>query len=321
MPTSPSKLTTLRPDLKTVVEFDLEMQRRNYIGLQLMPRFDVPRRSGTFGKIPIEQLLAATGEKLERAARSGFSRRDWTFTEDSFATKSRGVEEPVDDDESEIYRDYFDAELVAAMRAYDRLFGGYERRIVAQAIDATETASQTTAAGTVWSTSASATPRANVKAAGKAIWDRTGYWPNVVAIGRLAYRDLQDCDEIIDRMAGQGSGVSSLPREVTLQRLAEIFDVERVVVADAIQLSSGGTVSQIFPATKALVMRAATGPDFSEPCFGRTLVYTGVSGDFDPTPETYRDEPVKSDIVRMQHESQEKVLYSEMAQVITGIAS
>ncbi|MDM4014969.1 major capsid protein [Roseiconus lacunae] len=318
MPQSPNKLTTLRPDLRSVVDFDLEMERRKYIGLQIMPRLDVSRQSGTFGRIPIAQLKGAGDEKLERAARSGFSRADWEFVEESYATKQRGVEEVIDDREAEIYADFFDAEMIAAMRAYDRLFSGYENRVVAAAVTATENAAQTTAAGNKWNT-ATGDPRKNVKAAAKAIWDRTGLWPNTVVVSRLVHRELIDNAKIIERMAGLGAGKSTMPSEVTRERLAELFDVDQYLVADSITLSSGGTVQSLFPSTKALVLRAASGPDIQAPAFGRTFVYSDVAGDFDPVPESYREEKVSGDVVRLQHESQEKVLYPELAEVITGV--
>lgn len=312
------KLTTLRPDLGTLHEFDLDMQRRNYVGLQIMPRFDVARQSGKFGRIPIEQLLAAGDEKLERAALSGFSRQEWEFVEESFATTERGVEEPIDDREAELYADYFDAEVIAAARGMERLFSGYERRVLAQAIDATETASRTTAADTPWDNS-NATPRGDVRAAAKKIWERTGLWPNTLVVDQLAFLNLQDCAEVIDRLASAGAGSSTAPGDITAMKLAQFFGVDRVLVANAIKLGTGGTVQSLFPSSKALLLRTAMTNDMREPCFGRTVVYSGIAGDFDPVPETYREENVVATIVRMRHESEEKVLYPEMAEVITGL--
>ena len=315
MPAPSVANVTLRPDLGTLHEFDLDMQRQNYVGLQIMPRFDVARQSGKFGRIPIEQLLAAGDERLERAAATGFSRMEWKFEDESFSTDERGVEEPIDDREAELYADYFDAEQVAATRAIERLFAGYERRVLKVAIDQSVSDSRTTAAGTPW-TSNNATPRDDVKTASRAIFERTGMWPNTLVINRYTMQNLQDCIQIIERLTSSGAGQSGTARAINAQALAQFFDIDRVLVADAIKTSTGGSIAPLFPTDSALLLKAATDNDIRTPCFGRTLVYTGVTGDFEGFPESYREESIASTVIRARHESDEKVLYPEMAQVI-----
>jgi hypothetical protein len=311
----------LRPELGSLYEFDLDMQRRNYVGLQIMPRLDVARQSGKFGRIPIDQLLSAGTEKLERAATSGFSRQEWSFVDESFSTQERGVEEPIDDRESALYADYFDAEVVSTSRALERLFAGYERRVIAKAVDATVTAGQATAAAAAWDVPANADARGDVLTAARAIWQRSGLWPNTLVIDRLMLQNLQDSMQVIDRITSAGFGSSGLAKNINAAKLAEFFDIDRVLVADAIKLGSGGAVSSLFPTDKALLLRAAVNNDLREPCFGRTLVYQGVAGRFEGGVETYRQEEIAATIVRIRHESDEKILYPELAQVITGLST
>ncbi|MCA9138959.1 MAG: major capsid protein, partial [Planctomycetales bacterium] len=299
-----------------------------YIGLQILPRFNVPRQSGKFGRIPIDQLLAAGKEKLERAARSGFKRSDWEFAEDSYSTTERGAEEPIDDREAALYADYFDAETVAAQRAIERLYSDYERRIIALAIDANVTAGRETAAAATWDTNTGSPlsdPRGDVRTGAKAIWARTGMWPNTLVISQQTFETLQDNHQVIERITSNGAGASALPDDITLKALAQFFSIQQVLVAKAIQLSSGDVVSSLFPDDSALLLKAARGNDIQAPAFGRTFVYDGVVGSTEAdgvtsVPETYREENIKSTIVRVGQESDEKVLYPELAEVITGIA-
>ena len=300
-------------------DFSLEMQRRNYIGPRIMPIFPVQARTARFGKIALADLLAAGDEKLERAAKAGYSRADWKFTQDSFITQNRGVEEEIDDDERQLYATMFDAEMIAVQRAYERLFNKFDSLAVANSVDATVTASQTTAASAVWTNPATGTPRADVKAAKRAMWDRTGMTPNTLVVSEWRYEDLKDSDEIIERMSGQGAGESSKPNELTESKLAELLGVDQVLVAKAIEYD--GTVSSVFPDDKALLLRAPRTQSMAEPCFARTFVFAGIHGDFLPTPFTYRQEEIECDIVRLKHEYDQKVINSEMAQVITGLTS
>lgn len=307
-----------RQDLQTVEDFDLEMQQRNYIGSRILPTFGVQARTARFQRVRLKSLLAASDEKLERAAKTGYSRSDWDFEQDSFITQNRGVEEEIDDDEKALYATMFDAELMATQRAYERLFNNFDRLAIQNTVDIAENAGQTTAAGVVWSNKSAALPRDNVKAAKFAMWQRTGMMPNTLVISEWRFEDLKDNDQMIDRMAGQGSGESSKPNEITEAALAEILGVDQVLVAKAIEYD--GTVSSIFPEDKGLLLRAPRTSSLREPCFGRTFVFAGIHGDFLPSPFTYRQEEIECDIVRLKHEYEQKVMYTEMAEVITGIA-
>lgn len=318
MPQNPSSTAIPREDLQTVMDFDLEMQRRNYVGSRLMPLFGVQARSGRFPRIKLASLLAASGEKIERAAKAGFSRADWEFEIDSFVTVPRGVEEEIDDDERELYKDFFDCEMVATMRAYERLFNAYEQRVIAETVTATVTATHTAAATAAWDVAASADPRADVKAGKLYIWEKTGLMPNTLVISEWTMENLRDADAIIERINSAGAGSSTKPNEITEQQLAQVLGVDQVLVAKSVSYD-GTTVSSVFPSDKALLIRTPTTNDMREPCFGRTFVWTGAWGDFMAMPFSYRQENIAADIIRLAHESEEKTIYPELAYVITGV--
>jgi len=132
--------------------------------------------------------------------------------------------------------------------------------------------------------------------------------------------DCRDVQAIIDRLAGSGAGQSTRPDQINEQQLAQVLGVDQVLVAKSISYS-GGTVDSVFPRDKALLIRTPRTNNLAEPCYGRTFVYSGVWGDFLAMPYTYREEKIACDIVRLAHESQEKVMYSELAQVITGLVT
>ena len=95
MPSPTSSLATQRPDLATFLEFDLESEKSGYISTQVMPVQNVVSQSGSFGKIPIEQLLQQ--RETRRAPGAGYARGNFTFGTATYATEEHGAEEPVDD--------------------------------------------------------------------------------------------------------------------------------------------------------------------------------------------------------------------------------
>lgn len=323
-----SALSTLRPELSTFEELDLEMQRRGYVATEIMPSFQVGKASGTFSVIALKSLLANADADTKRTSTGGYNRGDYSFEERSFQTKENGWEEPVDSREKNMYSSFFDLEQVAALRAWEHVLNSLERRVIQAAVTDTVTAGQTTAAGAVWTNTSSATPIVDVNSASEAVWLRTGLWPDTLVLTRRAFRALRLTDDVINAVQAAGAGESAEQKKVTAAMLAEVFDVEKVVVADAIKNTANRgqavSIGSVFPENQALLCKSASSNDFKEPCLGRTFHWGGdgsvVGGDqLMGVVERYREESSRKDIVRVRHETDEFILYPEMAQVVTGI--
>jgi hypothetical protein len=319
MATPTTQLSRSRPDIaESFEEFDVEANANAMICTKLLPVFESNVQAGNFGRIPIEQMLETAD--VERASGSGYSRGNWEFEDVYFATKDYGREEPVDDRDARIYSDYFDAEVMAGKRARSTVLVEAEKRCAANTID--NGSINTTAAGTVWSTAASATPIANVNTAVLAVWGRTGVWPNALVLSYELFRYLRQVDEVLDRIESSGAGDQTRARDVTTQQIAEVMDLDYVLVAGAsentAQKGQSATVAQIWNRTKCLVTRIPTSQDLREPCLGRTFHWGQDGSAVGTIVESYRDETVRADIIRARHEVEEKIIYPEIAQVITG---
>jgi hypothetical protein len=316
MPSPSSSLATLRPDLASFEEFDLEMQRRGYVASRLLPVMDVATQTGPFGRIPIEQLLASTETK--RAPGAGYTRGDWKFETDSYACVEHGVEEPVDDREAAAYASYFDAELVSTRRAYERLLQAAERRVVSLVSSGV---TNTGAAAAAWSTLASATPITDIETACQAVYNACGMWPNAVFMSRKTARNARNTAQVLDRIKYSGHTDPKAGR-MTPEILAEIFDVERVVVADATKNTANvgqtASLSAVWTDSVVLVARIATTNDMREPCLGRTFHWAGDGSEQEGRVETYREEKIRSDVVRVRHDVHEKIIFPEAGYRITG---
>jgi len=323
MPSPTSSLATLRPDLATFLEFDLESEKNGYVATQVFPVIDVQSQAGNFGKIPLEQLLQQRDTK--RAPGSGYARGNWTFDKAVYATEEHGAEEAVDDREAKMYSEYFVAEQISTLRAFSSVLRNAEQR-VADAVFNTTTwtgSSLTTAVATPWSTLASAVPITNVEAAVQKVYDNSGLWANALIINRKVFRNLRNCSSIIDRINASGAGSPSKASDVTVEMLKAVFDLDYVIVAGTSKngAKEGQTASpsQIWSSSYAMVCKIATSPDMREPCIGRTFHWSQDGSSIGGTVETYREEKSRSDIIRVRHDVDEVTLYAEAGHLLSNI--
>ena len=326
MPSPSASLATLRPDLAdSFMEFDLAMDQAGFIANQVFPVVDVASQSGTFGKIPVEELLEQRDTK--RAPGSGYARGDFNFTTSTYACEEHGAEEVVDDREAKMYMDYFDAEQVAAMRAYSAVLRNAEQRVASAVFNSTTWtgSSLTTAITNEWDDVTNATPLVDVEAAVQKVYDNSGLWPNALIINRKVFRNLRNCDEIKDRIASSGAGESNAAGRVTRQQLAELFDLERIIVAGSTKNGAkegqSASPSQIWSGEYAMVCKVATSGDFKEPCIGRTFHWSEDGSSIGGTVEDYREEAVRGGVIRVRHDVDEIVLYPQAGHLLSNVTT
>lgn len=326
MPAPSSSIATLRPEIAgSLTEFDLAMDRSGFIWDRVLPVFEVAKSSGTFGKIPIEQLLQTRVTK--RAPGAGYARGNFTFTTDSFATEEHGAEEPVDDREAELYSDFFSAEVIAAQRAMDAVLRNAEKRVADMIFNATtwNGASLTTGITNEWDDYTNATPIDDVNAAVKKVWDNSGMWANALIINRHVFRNLRNCTQIKNAIASAGAGFATRARDITTQQLSEVFDLDHIIVAGSARNSANEgqalSIAPLWSNEYAMVCRVATSIDIKEPCIGRTFHWGQDGSSVMGTVESYRDETVRSNIIRSRHDVDEKVLHVEMGHLLSNITT
>lgn len=318
-----SSLSTLRPDLASFLQYELESDRAGYVASRVFPIVNVASQSGNFGKIPLSELLDERDTK--RNPGSGYARGNFTFTPATYSCEEHGAEEPVDDRESKMYGNYFDHEVVATARAFGAVLRNAEKRVADSVFNTTTWtgASLTTAVSTPWSTVATATPIADINSAVNKVYDGSGLWPNALIVNRKVFRHLRRCAEVIDKLEGAGAGNRAAQGDITAQMLADVFDLDMVIVAGASRNSAieGQTVtpSQIWSSSYAMVCKVATSMDMREPCIGRCFHWSEDGSQIGGAVETYREEKIRGDVVRVRHDVDEIVLYSAAGHLLSSI--
>jgi hypothetical protein len=326
MPSPSSSLATLRPDIaESFTEFDLAMNESGFIWNQVMPVTDVAKSSGTFGIIPIEQLLQARDTK--RAPGAGYARSGFTFTTSTFATEEHGAEEPVDDREAKLYAEYFDAELIAGMRAAHAVRLNAEIRI-ASAIYNTTTwngGALTTGITHEWDDATNAVPVDDVFAARALVYDGSGIWPDTLIINYKQFLNLLKCDQIIERIESAGAGSSSRAGQITVEMLAQCFNLRKILIGGGSKNSANegvaATPEMVWSDEYAMVCKTADTADFREPCVGRVFHWSEDGSSLNGTVETYREEAIRSDVVRVRHDVDEKVLYPQLGHLLSNVTT
>jgi len=320
-PTTSVNVDNLRPDLGSFLEFDLEMNRRKFIGARVLPLMDVSLAADVIGKIPIEQLLKRADAR--RTSSGGYNRLDWSFAKDSYACEEYGLEGVIDQRNARKYQNYFDAELATSRLVMHQVALEAEIRVASAIFNAT-TFSATTITNE-WDDADNATPITDVEASVNRVHDATGIWPNALIINLKVFRNLRLCDQILDRIAASGAGDRIRAQDVTESMLQALFDLDHIIVAggDYNSADEGQTASiaPIWSNEYAMVAKVADTNDIAEPALGRTFHWTADGSQQGGTVESYYSDETRSDVVRVRHDVDEKLLYVECADLMDNITT
>jgi hypothetical protein len=320
MPRPASGTTIQRPDLGAIA-YETMLAPDIYIADALLPYFETPEVSGDYPKIKVEQFLKTADTR--RAPRSNYQRDDWEFATGNFTCQDHGHEEPVDDVEARMYRRYFDAEVVAVERAVQKMRLAREVRTAALLFSTTYI-TQTGAVSTEWSTAASCTPKADVKAAIDALRAARGIMPNSVVMSYKVFQNVLISKELKDYL--QYTSPHLIETEMAQRdMLAKYFGVDQIVVGKALYDSTDkgqtATLAEVWDDEYVLVARlAGNARDLKEPCVGRTFLWTGDSPQ-QLVVEQYREEATRSNIYRVRNNVSEALVYAGAGYLLSNISA
>lgn len=322
MPNPTPSTTVQRPDLGSLAwEYMLESSQRGFIGMSVLPVFDVTEQSADYPKIPIESLLKVPETK--RAARSGYSRGDWEFETGTYSCQEHGWEEPVDDQEANLYQRFFDAESVSVEIAVDTILRGHELR-VASMVGNTSNAGGNSAVTAAWSDPTNATPKADVKTGIQLMRGISGLAPNVGVCSLKVLENVLVTEELRNYL------------QYTSPHLVEGLDAQRATLARYLGLSDilvGGAIQDTANKGQSTVigdiwddaffslMRVSGGEQrLREPVFGRTFLWSTDAPNV-VTTEQYREEQTRSNIYRVRQNVDEAIVFVGAHYLLTGVTA
>jgi len=125
---------------------------------------------------------------------------------------------------------------------------------------------------------AASTPIEDVRRGVRTVHESTGFRPNKMVLGRAVYDALLDHPDIVGRIdRGQTSGPAMVMRDA----LAALFELDEVLVMDAIQntANEGATNVHAFIGGKnALLLYTPSSPGLMIPSAGYTFTWSGLLG-------------------------------------------
>lgn len=321
MPRPTSATTLQRPDLGALAyEYMLEASQRGFIGLELLPIFEVPEQSADYPVIPIEAILKVPVTK--RAPDGSYPRSGWEFETGTYSCEEYGWEERIDDAEANLYARYFDAEEVAVKRAVDILLRQQEKRISAAMFNTSNFSN--TAVSTEWSTAATCTPRADVNTGKQAMRAASGLMPNVLAMSLKVLENLLLTAEITDALK-YTNPIELGGMEAQKRVLAQYFGVDRILVGNAIydagKKGKAMSITDLWDDEYLGLFKVSTGgKDLKEPIVGRSFLWESDSPQ-NLTTESYREEQTRSDVFRVRHNIDEAFVFTGAGYLLSNITA
>lgn len=322
---SPSSAITRFELGTTFEEFDLKMNQAGFIGGQVLRPRMVSKNAADVGKVPLKQLLQSRSTK--RATGASYARDNWEFDKYTYAVNEFGKEEPLDDAQLAIFGDILDAERISADRAEDAVLNEFERD-VATAVYNTTTwtgASLTTAITNEWDDFTNAAPVNDVMSAINAVEIGSGLQANALVINRKVFRNLTQCNQIVDRIKYTQTPTVDMIRNA----LADLLGLKYILVAGGLKNTANegqtAAISRIWSDEYAMVCRVAEGDDPRESCIGRTFIWDGDSyaapgdgGRLAVLIEEYREESVRGTVYRARNNRDIVIMYPQAGHLLSN---
>lgn len=323
MPFSARKKALVRGDLGVAVdEYRQGPMAFGWIAEKILKPMVVPMQSSEFPVIPIEAMLSQQNTK--RAMRGFYNRSDYEVEMGFYSTKENGWEELIDERELKLYRNLFDAEIIAVNRATGIIMRAQEMRVAAKLFNA---ANFDGAGVTVpWSTLATATPISDIAAAINVVRGKCGMIPDTLVLPYAAFQNVRRCAQVSEllKYTFPGKDINSM----TAEQLAQVLDVQRIVVGDEqVNIAKKGKAAilgEIWNPEYALLTSTAQSESFDEPCIGRIVRWDEESGagEGGTIVEQYYVDGNRSDTYRVRNDSDELLLktYDDTGAVKSDIA-
>ena len=323
-----------RADISTVL-MEAVGQEKQFIAQQVFPVFPSATEIGRYPKFKIAsgELLKAQGA-TKRSVTGSYVEVDRKFTWDSYQTEEYGAEERIDDAVARRMQNFFDAEMVTAKLLMNELMLDYE----IQAAAALYNTNATTAAynpGFVQNNASTAWLTANLPTmdvpadVNTVIQNMTlaGEEPEVMVISLQLWNLIRRSTKLQTWVYGF-LNVSQGGSQITPQMFAQCFGLRDIIIAKkSVDVSPKGTpdgsasLQPVWSNAYCAFAKLGAG-DFLNGGVGRTIIWDADAPGGLFTSESYRDEPRRSNKVRVRSNRVIKAINPLSCQlIVTGFTS
>ncbi len=289
-----------------------------FIGEQIFPVKTEDVKRGIYMKATLANAELLNGDAKPRESGAGYTRVNRKFDTDIFDAQEYGLESVIDDSYEEEVERFMNLEATEAALLERSLRISFEARIASTLFNATTfTATAATAAYT--GANLATMDVANDVDLAKSRMLLNGIIPNAIVMSYNVYQRARRSTLLQNQIYGvvpRGANQKMLPGE---EDVARALGVDTLYVAKAPYNANGKgqtfSGSFIWPDTYFAVVSVAGG-EYQAGGVGRTIQWSkDTTGLF--TPETYRDDSIRSNVLRVRQHTAEKVIDSTCAQLVT----
>ena len=289
-----------------------------FIGDKVFPVKGEDVKRGIYMKASLGNAELLNGDAKPRAAGDAYQRINRKYDVDTFDAQEYGLESVIDDSYASETERFFGLEITEAMLLERSLRISYEVRIAAALLNASTF--NATAAGVAYTEANLGTINvpADVSLA-KLRMLRNGQIPNTIIMSANIFERIKRSTLLQNQVFGvvpKGAGQYLIPSDADI---AQALGVETVLVGRAPKNANakGQTYSGSFIWSDTyLAIAYIAGGEYQAGGVGRTIQWSkDTTGLF--TPETYRSDERRSDILRVRQHTAEKVIDTTACELIT----
>ncbi len=281
-----------------------------FVGTQLLPIRNAPTKNGDYPVFDDDQFDLNASQV--RSSGSAFARRDFDYSKQSYACQQYALEGVLPDEDASLASDngISDAAGSIAQKLQRDIMVGHELRVAALMTSAGFNGTPVTGAKEM--SDADAKPIIDIQNAVERL-NANGFYDNLSLMMELSlFNEMLNTPDVRGIFNGNGQYTNR-------QVLRDAFGVSNIIILptryNSAAKGAAASRSKIWEDDEYFVGQVAGG-DFSNGGFGRTIAYSADGGAF--TAETYRDEPIKSDVLRVYNSVDEVIINTNACEKITG---
>ena len=289
-----------------------------FIGDKVFPVKGEDVKRGIYMKANLANAELLNGDAKPRASGDAYQRVNRKYDTDSFDALEYGLESVIDDSYATETERFFGLEVTEAMLLERSLRVSYEMRIAAALMNASTFTATAAAVAYTEANLATINVPADVSLA-KLRLLKNGHIPNTVVMSANVFERIKRSTLLQNQVFGvvpKGAGQYLIPSDADI---AQALGVDNVLVGRAPKNANakGQSYSGAFIwADTYVAVCYLAGGEYTAGGVGRTIQWSlDTTGLF--TPETYRSDERRSDILRVRQHVAEKVIDTTACELIT----
>lgn len=311
-------ISQVRIDLM-LTNISIQTKNDNYLSETIMPIVPVRLESSKYFTYDLSRFDAPPALRAERTK---YGRVEFQLSTDSYSCEEYGLELPIDDRERQNAIEPINVDVDSTEILTDMVLNDREQRVCNVVLTAGNyTHSNTVDYGSTnplaWLPSNGASdPIKDIVITGReAIRKNIGHYPNGLWLGAEVFSNLKQHPLIVDRIKYNGSN-QPVPGKVTLQALADLFEVDNVYVGLPLRRTSNPNQTDVLAdvwGKNALLAYVNPRPMIKQ----ISLAYM-----FQSRPRQvykYRDDTISSDIIRCSEVTAEKLVADKCGYLFTNV--